>query len=98
MGQRSPRCEALMDEAEVATAVFITAANPHSEKRPAEENAEAVATLRDLVAQAGYPNFAGEGRDPEARWPAEPSGLVLGLYRENAEALGRLLRQNAIVR
>ena len=50
----------------------------------------------DLIAAAGYPWRAGEGREPDGSW-REPSRLVIGIYRENAEALGRLFGQNAIV-
>ncbi len=47
-------------------------------------------------AAAGYPHYWGEGRDPFGAW-AEPSFLVIGIYRANAEALAQLFEQNAIV-
>jgi glycine/D-amino acid oxidase-like deaminating enzyme len=74
----------------------VTAANPRSEKKSAAENAAALALLDQVIAAAGYPWRAGEGREPDGAW-AEPSRLVMGIYRENAEALGRLFGQNAIV-
>ncbi|MGH8720503.1 MAG: DUF3293 domain-containing protein, partial [Burkholderiales bacterium] len=40
---------------------------------------------------------AGEGRDPQQEWPAEPSVLVVGIARAEAEVLGRGYEQNAIV-
>ena len=97
IGEPSPRLDALLEHEGATTAVYITAANPRGERRPAADNASAVSTLDELVAAAGYPSYPGEGRDPDGRWEAEPSRLVIGIYRANAEALGRLFGQNAIV-
>ena len=41
--------------------------------------------------------FIGEGSDPEGEWPHEPSFLVVGISRAEAEALGRRFGQLAIV-
>lgn len=91
---------AVLDElirAEGATsAAFITAANPRGEKRSDEENGVANAALQSFVSAAGYPHFWGEGRDPFGGW-AEPSFLVIGIYRANAEALAQLFEQAAFV-
>ncbi|HYT48130.1 MAG TPA: DUF3293 domain-containing protein, partial [Burkholderiales bacterium] len=88
---------ALLEAEGAATAAYITAANPLGERRSKARNALGVGALEDLIAASGYPRLAGEGRDPEGRWPAEPSLLVIGIYREHAAALGRLFGQNAIV-
>jgi putative PIN family toxin of toxin-antitoxin system len=53
--------------------------------------------MASLRASLSWPWLEGEGRDPEGRWVAEPSLLVLGIAREEAQALGRQLEQNAIV-
>lgn len=97
IGEPSPRLDALLEQAGAAGAAFVSAANPRGERRSDGENATAASALDDLVAAAGYPRHPGEGRDPQGRWRAEPSLLVLGIYRDNAEALGRLFGQNAIV-
>jgi uncharacterized protein DUF3293 len=97
IGEPSPRLDALLEEHGAATAAYVTAANPRGERLSAAENAAAAATLDKMIAAAKYPRYAGEGRDPDARWPAEPSVLIIGIYRDNAEALGRLFGQNAIV-
>ena len=96
IGEPSARLDALLEHEGAATAAFVTAANPRSEKKSAAENASALSALDQLIAAAGYPWRAGEGREPDGTW-AEPSRLVIGIYRGNAEALGRLFGQNAIV-
>ena len=96
IGQPSPELDALISAEGATTAAFVTAANPRGEKRADEENGVANAALQSFVAAAGYPHFWGEGRDPFGGW-AEPSFLVIGIYRANAEALGQLFEQNAFV-
>ena len=96
IGEPSRRLDVLLGEEGATTAAFVTAANPRSEPRSPEENAAALAALDQLVAAAGYPWRAGEGRGSDASW-VEPSRLVIGIYRENAELMGRMFRQNAIV-
>ena len=76
------------------SAAFLTAANPHSERRPAAEN---LAALERLAQDASaWRILRGEGRSADGRW-REPSLLVLGIEREHARALGRRYGQNAIV-
>jgi hypothetical protein len=96
IGEPSPRLDALLEQEGASTAAFVTAANPRSKPRSAAENGAALAALDQLIAAAGYPWRAGEGREPDGNW-AEPSRVVMGIYRANAEALGRLFGQNAIV-
>lgn len=96
IGEPSSRLDALLEEEGATTAAFLTAANPRSKPQSAAQNASALSALDQLVAAAGYPWRAGEGREPDGSW-VEPSRLVIGIYRENAEALGRLFGQNAIV-
>ena len=96
VGEPSAALDALMHAEGARTAAFVTAANPRGELRSAEENGVANAALQNFIAAAGYPHYWGEGRDPLGSW-SEPSFLVLGIYRANAEALGQLFEQNAIV-
>jgi hypothetical protein len=100
IGKRSEALDDLISAEGATTAAFVTAANPRGEKRSEKENGVANAALQSFVQAAGYPHFWGEGRDPEGRDPGswrEPSFLVIGIYRANAEALGQLFEQNAIV-
>jgi glycine/D-amino acid oxidase-like deaminating enzyme len=96
VGVPSLRLDQLIEQEGATTAAFVTAANPHSEQRPAAQNAAELAKLDQIVAAAGYPWRPGEGREPDGAW-IEPSRLVIGIYRANAETLGRLFGQNAIV-
>jgi hypothetical protein len=96
VGEPSAVLDELMRTEGATTAAFLTAANPRGEQRSDTENGVANAALQNFVATAGYPHYWGEGRDPFGSW-AEPSFLVIGIYRANAEALGQLFEQNAIV-
>jgi uncharacterized protein len=95
IGEPNRALDELMGEAN--TAAFITAANPKSEARSAEDNEFLLAALHTYVEAAGYAFVAGEGRDPKGEWPSEPSVLILGIARGEAVKLGRAFQQNAIV-
>ena len=82
IGEPSRRLDALLEEEGASTAAFLTAA--------------ALAKLDQVIAAAGYPWRAGEGREPDGSW-VEPSRLVIGIYRDHARTLGRIFGQNAIV-
>src|SRR5262249_1277386 len=94
VGLRDPGLDRLLEHHGAAAAAFVTAANPHGQAQDPALNEAAMAALRRSLA---LPWLPGEGRDPEGRWRAEPSVLVLGMTRADAEALGRRLEQNAIV-
>ena len=96
VGKKNDQLDELINAEGAKTAAFVTAANPRGDKRSEKENGVANAALQSFVQAAGYPHFWGEGRDPFGSW-AEPSFLVIGIYRANAEALGQLFEQNAIV-
>ena len=96
IGEPSPRLNALLDSLGAPCAAFLTAANPRSVPQTKKQNAELNAALAKLVDAAGYPRYDGEGRSPDGDW-RERSFLIVGIFRKNAEALGRLFSQNAIV-
>ena len=96
VGEPNAELDELIVTEGASTAAFVTAANPRGEKRSDTENGVANAALQSFVSAAGYPHFWGEGRDPFGSW-AEPSFLVIGIYRANAEALGQLFEQNALI-
>lgn len=96
IGEPNAELDQLIGAEGASSAAFITAANPRGERRSDNENGVANAALQSFVEAAGYPHYWGEGRDPFGSW-AEPSFLVIGIYRANAEALGQLFEQNAMV-
>lgn len=97
VGEASEALDALLEAEGTNTAAFVTAANPHGRPAGRTENVLATTALLEAQREAGYACLAGEGRDPQGEWPAEPSVLVLGVTRAEAEVLGRSYEQNAIV-
>lgn len=94
IGGRNPALDALV--AGTSGAAFITAANPRSERRSAEENRRLIAALRQALDADRRRHLAGEGREPHGEW-AEPSFLVLDIDRAAALALAQRFEQNAFV-
>jgi hypothetical protein len=97
IGEQSEVIEAMMLMSRVACAAFISSANARGATTPEGERRLADFILRNQVAGLKYRVYHGEGRDPQGLWNAEPSILVMGIPRAEAEALGRTLEQNAIV-
>jgi hypothetical protein len=101
VGEKSDILDAMMAMKRVRSAAFVSSAttrgvsSPENERRLAEFLLSS--HLSGLEAAPKYPLFRGEGRDPEGKWTAEPSVLIMGIPRAEAEALGRRLEQNAIV-
>ena len=87
----------LLDEEGADTAAYLTAANPNGEPQDEAANELSCAALHQALADAGYSCYAGEGRDPAGKWPAEPSVLAVGMSRHEAMVTGRSYEQNAIV-
>lgn len=87
------RCDALG----TGGCAFITACNPLGEADDDAANVRRQQAFADLLRQRGLEWQTGAGCDPKREWPSEPSFLVRGLSLEDASALGRQLRQNAIV-
>jgi hypothetical protein len=93
--RRSADLLALHAEQRVDGSAFITAWNPESEGTPREENeARNARLLRDIEA-LGLRALPAEGIGPTG-W-REESFLVPGISRDDAVALARKYRQNAIV-
>lgn len=97
IGERNPRLDSMLEAARKASAAFLTACNAHGERRSDTDNQAAQVRLERALEEKPYGCYPGEGRDPAGSWPAEPSLLVVGIPRAEAEALGRAFGQNAIV-
>jgi len=82
---------------DVASAAFITAANPGSQRLTAAQNSIRHRALLADVRATSLTYIEGEGRDPQGAWPAETSLLVLGLNQSEATRLASAYQQNAFV-
>lgn len=97
IGAKSDLLEAMLAMCGVACAAFVSSANTRGVATPENERRLAGFLLRRQLDGLAYRVYQGEGRDPEGHWTAEPSVLIMGIARAEAEALGRRLEQNAIV-
>jgi len=104
IGEPSDILDAMMAMARVRCAAFVSSANvrgvstPENERRLADFLLSSqLDDLSNYGTSAKYRVYRGEGRDPDGKWTAEPSVLIMGIPRDEAESLGRRLEQNAIV-
>lgn len=97
VGEANRRLDTILEAARKETAAFLTACNARGERRSDADNQAAQVRLEQALEEKPYGCYPGEGRDPEGRWPAEPSLLVVGIPRADAEALGRRFEQNALL-
>jgi len=97
IGEPSDILDAMMAMGRVRSAAFVSSATARGAASPENERRVAEFLLRAQTAGLKYRVYPGEGRDPAGKWNPEPSVLILGIPREEAEALGRKLGQNAIV-
>ena len=101
IGEPNEVLDALLKMGRGDRAAFVSSANTRGVVTPENERRLADFLLRSQVgaleAASTYRVYQGEGRDPEGKWSAEPSVLIVGIARGDAVALGRRLEQNAIV-
>ena len=96
IGQRHPAFDARLAESSGRSWVVLTAWNPGSVPRTAEENADAQRALVAALERAGLVSWPARGESPERDW-VEESLCVLDLDREQARALARRFGQLAVV-
>jgi hypothetical protein len=100
VGEQNPQVRDLLAKQGAHGAAYITAFNPASLQLGEVHNTLAMRALRrDLKASDGesWAVYAGAGQDRAGNWPPEPSLMVLGIDRAQAEKLGRRYGQYAIV-
>ncbi len=102
IGERSDVLDAMMTMNRVRCAAFVSSATNRGMASPENERRLADFLLSGQLDNLQHPAcryrfYRGERRDPEGKWTAEPSVLIMGIPRDEAEALGRRLEQNAIV-
>ncbi len=81
----------------VGGSALLTACNPLGARVSDAENEAAQDALRTELERRGLRLLEAAGVHPSNGWPAEPSFLVLGIARAEADALARALRQDAIL-
>ena len=97
-GERCQALDCLLEEHGLNGWAYVTACNPGSNLRPAEENAGRMRELEARVsALPAVVIYHGQGVGPRGTWPPEPSLLLLGITEGEALALGAAFGQNAIV-
>jgi Protein of unknown function (DUF3293) len=97
IGHHSLMIDRLLSSMKTRNGAFITAYNSFSKRRSAGTNACWDRALKSYLSARGFASLAGEGRGENSEWPPEASTLAFGLSRAQAAAIGRRLRQNAIV-
>lgn len=93
----SPDLAALLSRYGAGSAAFITASNPLGQLHREADNKHQLRLLRLRLQQARWKILEGKGGDPEGKWPAESSFLVLGPSSEQSCALGHQFNQNALL-
>ena len=98
VGEKNAVLDAMMELNGAETAAFVTAENPRGRLTPKQRRGLAIWDIVGALGGVTYKKtYDGEGRDPKGLWQAEVSALIVGIPRAQAEAMGRRLRQNAIV-
>lgn len=97
VGHRSAELAALHLANDVNCSAFITACNPQGVVSSDSLNRASQQRLERQLSAMGVTFLAGLGEDPSGVWPGEPSVLVLGMSRSEAERIGREFGQLAIV-
>jgi hypothetical protein len=97
VGHRSAELASVHLANGVDCSAFITAWNPRGVARSESLNRASQQRLESELTATGLTLLAGIGEDPSGVWPGEPSVLVLGIPRREAERVGRRFGQLAIV-
>lgn len=96
IGEANPALVNLYQQHACSRATYVTACNPLSENVGEERNAELQGELADVLREQSLFFIPGVGQSSHGDW-SEPSFLVLDLSLNQAEALGRRFRQNALL-
>ena len=96
IGARHPAFDAELQAAGVRCWAVVTAWNPGSRPRSAEENARAQAELLQAIGELGLSGWAAEGKADGGGW-REESVCILEREAAGAVALGRRFGQLAVV-
>ena len=95
--EKSSYVQQLFERLGIKTAAFITAWNPYSQIATNEENEAANEKLLTELSALCTMVMCGVGQSRTGDWPAEVSFFACGIPRPDAERLGVVYRQNAII-
>ncbi|MFM8316305.1 MAG: DUF3293 domain-containing protein [Deltaproteobacteria bacterium] len=97
VGERSQDLKELLNQHQVETWAFVTAANPQSQVLTEQENIRRNQELEKLLIRDGYVYFTGESCSADGGWPVEVSFLILGISETEALRLASQFQQKAIL-
>jgi hypothetical protein len=97
VGEWSAEVDRALSRGGASRAVYVTAWNPHGRSAPRHWNARALARLQNAMRAEALAFIDGCGSGHDGTWAPEASLLAFGPCRAVAAALGRRLRQNAVV-
>jgi hypothetical protein len=97
IGTLSPQVLELFKHRQVTCGAFLTAFNPRGSQQLDAENEQAHARLVTEIVNLGLSFIEGSGSEEGTEWPTERSMFALGLGHAEAEQIGRLFDQDAIV-
>lgn len=97
IGARDAALDAMLDKMGAREWAYLTAWNPRGEPQSEAENRAGMRRLQAMLDAGDYEAIGGEAEGDDRVWPAEPSVLILDIAREDAEAIGRVFDQVAIV-
>jgi hypothetical protein len=89
--------EELHKHHQCTTSALITACNPRSQILSAAENETRMLALIEAVEKLGYRHLPAVGRDPNGKWPDEPSLWIAGLTKNEAGNLAHRFEQNGFL-
>lgn len=97
VGETNSELANLMRINGVTTAAILTAYNPFSEARSAEENERSQSRLLNALTQKSKSCINAIGTDAKGEWDPEPSVFALGVSLQDAESLADEYGQNAFI-
>ena len=97
VSEYSHSLDELHKEHQCTTSALITACNPRSQILSAAENDTRMLALSEAVEKLGYRHLPAVGRDPNGKWPDEPSLWIAGLTKNEAESLAHRFEQNGFL-
>ena len=92
-----PALAAYLPQSGADSAGVITAYNPYSEAREADDNRTAHAALKETLKAMGLATLPCDGTDPTGHWPTEHGLLVPGIGRAALRGLATVFGQNAVL-